>query len=277
MHCKDVSIRDVDIPLSEDRISEFLKGWTAYVRTGYLILRNGNDLAVVRLTKEDKDDLFRKVERIEILSLPNETVFVKDNNMDVLNLPAMASLQSKHPGKTVVVEGMFSHVNFVQNLNMMRLRVIDNIPPEPSKLGVLVRTALSSGFVDMPIVAEFIDVDIAERIDEVKTEGVMFPCRVSGLTSDLPSYFLDEAPKLDHDVTLIGCNLSQRIFHSVYGRNAKFINVCPADLTLDDGVKTIVKCCKIKEGHVIEGDVAKVPWGATVPEVVDALIDLFSE
>lgn len=277
MHCKDVSIRDVDIPLSEDRISEFLKGWTAYVRTGYLILRNGNDLSVVRLTKEDKDDLFRKVERIEILSLPNETVFVKDNNMDVLNLPAMASLQSKHPGKTVVVEGMFSHVNFVQNLNMMRLRVIDNIPPEPSKLGVLVKTALSSGFVDMPIVAEYIDVDIAERIDEVKTEGVMFPCRVSGLTSNLSSYFLDEAPKLDHDVTLIGCNLSQRIFHSVYGRNAKFINVCPADLTLDDEVKTIVKCCKIKEGHVIEGNVAKVPWGATVPEVVDALIDLFSE
>ena len=77
------------------------------------------------------------------------------------------------------------------------------------------------------------------------------------------------------DSTLIGCHLSQRIFRSLYGRDIPFINVCPADY-VEPGVKTIVKCCKVKQGHELDGDVVRVPWGATVPEVVDAINALFS-
>ncbi len=275
MHCKDVSVRDVDFPLDEKNISELMESWTAYVRTGYLVLRNGNDLAVIELIKEDKDDLFRKVEGFTILSLPKDTIFIKDPDMDVLNRPAMAVLQDRYPDKTIVVEGMFSHINFIHELKTKRLRVIDNVPPEPSKLGVLVKIALSSGFVEHPISTEYVDIRMGDKVKDVGTEGVMFPCRVSGLTADMPVYFLDEAPELAHEVTLIGCNLSQRIFRSVYGEEARFINVCPSDNVPDDGIKTIVKCCKIKEGHVIEGNTAMVPWGATVPEVVGAINDLF--
>jgi hypothetical protein len=222
-------------------------------------------------------DLFRGLEGYEVLSLPEDTVLVEDPGMDVLNMPALAAVQAAHPGKTVVVRGMFSHVNFVRGLAPLRLRVVDNVPPSPSKLGVLVRKALDSGFVDLPVIPEDTDIDMAGKLSEVRTGSVMFPCRVSGLSADIPYCFLDDAPRDPGDATLIGCNLSKRVFESLYGREPPFVNVCPMDLAGDTGIPTIVKCCKIKEGHRIEGRTAMVPWGATVPEVAGALNALFSE
>lgn len=275
MHCKDVSMHDVDIPLDREHISELMRGWTAYVRTDDLVLRNGDSYAVVRLVKSQEPGLFRKVVDFEILSLPEETVYVEEPDMDVLNTPALAALQARHPGKAVVVRGMFSHINFIKDIEPQRLMVVDNVPPSPAKLGVLVDVALGSGFVDHPIVKEERIIDMAEKVSEVRTGAVMFPCRVSNLHADIPFCFLDDAPEDPGDVTLIGCHLSQRIFRSLYDRDVAFVNVCPAD-HIEPGVKTIVKCCKVKQGHELDGDVVRVPWGATVPEVVDAINALFS-
>ncbi|MDR2698696.1 MAG: hypothetical protein LBB30_03340 [Candidatus Methanoplasma sp.] len=246
-----------------------------YVRTEYLVLRNGKELAVVRVSKEGSDGLFRKVKDVEIVSLPKDTVFVSDPQIDVLNVPALASVQNRHPGMTVVIEGMFSYISFVHDMDTMRLRAVDNIPPGPSRLRVLVGTALSSGLIDRPVVPEYTDIDLTEKIRCVGTEAVMFPCRVSGLKADMPFYFLDAATEMEHEVTLIGCDLSDRIFRALYRKSAPFINVCPADAVPNDGVRTIVRCCGVKEGHAIEGNTAKVPWGATVPEVIDAINALF--
>ena len=268
-------MHDVDIPLDREHISELMRGWTAYVRTDDLVLRNGDSYAVVRLVKSQEPGLFRKVVDFEILSLPEETVYVEEPDMDVLNTPALAALQARHPGKAVVVRGMFSHINFIKDIEPLRLMVVDNVPPSPAKLGVLVDIALGSGFVDHPIVKEERIIDMAEKVSEVRTGAVMFPCRVSNLHADIPFCFLDDAPEDPGDVTLIGCHLSQRIFRSLYDRDVPFVNVCPADY-VEPGVKTIVKCCKVKQGHELDGDLVRVPWGATVPEVVDAINALFS-
>lgn len=276
MHCKDVSMKEVDFPITAESIAKMMDGWVAYVRTEFLVLKHDSEYAVVELHKESGNDLFRKLKGYDIVSLPDDTVFYEDPLLDVLNTPALAELQSKFPGKTVVMRGMFSHINFVKDLIPEKLMIVDNVPPYPSKLGVLVRRALESGFIDHPIVCEDRIIDMADKIPEVRTEAVMFPCRVSHLSSDKPFYFLDDAPELKHEVTLIGCHLSKRIYTSLYGSDVPFINVCPADYT-DPNVKTIVKCCKIKNGHQIDGNTVRVPWGATVPEVVDAINDLFSQ
>ena len=275
MHCKDVSMHEVDIPLTRESIASLLEGWKSYVRTDALILKSGDDYAVVEFDKKSGDGLFRDLEHYTIASLPEDTVFVEDPQMDVLNLPAMAVLQSQHPGKAVVVRGMFSHISYVKDLEPLRLTVVDNVPPEPAKLGVLVRMALASGFVDLPIIVEERIIDMAAKVPEVKTPAVMFPCRVSNLSADIPYYFLDDAPEVQEEVTLIGCNLSKRIYRELYHRDVPHINVCPADNVVE-GEKTIVKCCKVKQGHEKDGDVVRVPWGATVPEVVGAINDLFS-
>lgn len=275
MHCKDVSMHEVDFPLNPDTISGLMDGWTSYVRTEALVLRNGDEYAVVELHKNPGKGLFRTLESYDIVSLPADTVFEEDPELDVLNLPAMAAVQARHPGKTVVVRGMFSHISYVRDLEPLRLRVVDNVPPSPSKLGVLVRMALASGYVELPVVPEELIIDMATKVREVGTEGVMFPCRVSHLTADRPFCFLDDAPEDPGDVTLIGCHLSKRIFGELYHREVPFINVCPADYVRPEEM-TIVKCCKVKQGHERDGNVVRVPWGATVPEVVDAINDLFS-
>jgi len=277
MHCKDVSVRDVDIELNKANIAKLMKNWTAYTRAEHLILRNGNDHAVIKLEKEDKLELFKKVTGFKMVALPKDTIFVDIPDADVVNIPTLASIQNKYPKKTVIVRGMFSHISFVSGMKCTKLNVVDNVPPSPSKLGVLVRAALATGFIEHPIVVNDVIIDMAEKIKDVRTEAIMFPCKVSGLTADIPVYFLDEAPRLSHNVTLIGCDLSKRIFYSLYRRDVPFINVCPMDDIADSNTKTIVKCCKIKEGHKIDGNVAKVPWGATIPEVVAALNDLFSK
>ena len=276
MHCKDVSVKDVPVKLTERTISDMMKDWTAYVRAEYLILRNGNDHAVVKIEKTKGKELFSKVTGFKIISLPSDTVFADIPDADVVNVPVLAKIQNEHPGKTVVVRGMFSHISFVSGMRCMRLNVVDNVPPSPSKLGTLVRTALATGFIEHPVIVNDVIVDMADKTADVTTEGVMFPCKVSGLKADIPTYYLDEFPDLEHDVTLIGCDLSERIFTSLYRRKAKLINVCPADNVPNTAERAIVKCCRIKEGHKIDGNVAKVPWGATVPEVVRAINDLFS-
>ena len=274
MHCKDVSMRDVDVPLDEDSIGDLMGSWTSYVRTDDLVLRNGDDYAVVELLKAPGNGLFRKVVGYRIVSLPGDTVFLDLPDLDVLNTPALAAVQAEHPGKAVVVRGMFSHINYIKDVVPQRLVVVDNVPPSPSKLGMLVRMALASGYADHPIVPEDRIIDMADKLSEVGTDAVMFPCRVSNLSADIPYYFLDDAPEVDDEVTLIGCHLSKRIYTALYGGDVPFINVCPADY-VDPSEKTIVKCCKVKTGHELDGNVVRVPWGATVPEVVEALNDLF--
>ena len=159
-------------------------------------------------------------------------------------------------------------------LKPLYLHVVDNVPPSPAKLSVLVKKALDSGYVEYPIIPVEHVIDMEEKVKDASNDDIVFPCKVSGLESGGRTFYLDCAPEIDGEVTLIGCNLSKRIFESLYHRTPEFINVCPADFASGYG-KCIVKCCKVKNGHTIDGEIAQVPWGATVPEVVDAINHLF--
>ncbi|HUT26457.1 MAG TPA: hypothetical protein VMW85_00205 [Methanomassiliicoccales archaeon] len=274
-HCKDVSMRQVDFPLTRENIMKEFQGKIAYTRTDFMVLRHGDETATVRVIKKNGKDLFRSITDLEIISLPEDTVFVHDEEIDVLNVSQLARLVRKNDGRTVVVYGMFSHVSFLKTDHILDLRVLDVVPPTPSKLAVLVERALSSGHIEKPIVPHFVDIDIMEKERQVKTPGVIFPCRASGLTSEKKMFFLDETPEIDVESTLIGCDLSKRIFAHIYRRPVESLDICPQNLAPKDDMPTIVKCCKVKEGCAIEGNVASVPWGATMLDVVKALQALF--
>ncbi|MFA5314251.1 MAG: hypothetical protein WC375_13195 [Methanomassiliicoccales archaeon] len=276
-HCKDVSFREVDFDLTENNIRSGSEGKFAYTRTDYMILRHGEDTAVIRVHKANGKDLFRAVTKVDVVSLPADTVFIRDERIDVLNVADLSELVQSHGGKTVVVSGMFNHVSFLKADELLRLRVFDVVPPSPSKLSVLVRKAMSSGMVELPIVTEQVDIDLNEKERMVQTDAVIFPCRASGLVSKKRMYYLDETPDLEGDVTLIGCDLSRRIFRSIYGKDVPSVDMCPKNLVKDDGMPTIIKCCKVKVGHEIVGNIACVPWGATVQDVAGALKALFEK
>lgn len=278
MHCKDISVRSVDLPLTERSISSLMKDWMAYKRAEYLVLEHDGGYAVLKIHKTMGEGLFGRVTDYEIVSLPEDTVYAERPDTDVLNLPALASLQAEFPGKAVVVKGLFSHISFIKDITPLRLRIIDSVPPHPSKLGYLTKVALASGYVDLPIIPEEHILDFAEESKKATTGMVMFPCCGSGTVGDRPCCYLDQVPDIEgKDITLVGCNLSKRIFSELYGKDVPFIDVCPRDRVPDDGVKTIVKCCRIKTGYETDGNIVMVPWGATVPEIVDAIHALFGK
>jgi hypothetical protein len=270
-HCKDVAVKNVDFPLTPEDIARHVKGKKAYTRCDHYVLRNVDDWAVVRVVKADGKELFRPIIEHEVISLPSDTIFVDDPSVDVLNIPAMAAVAQQHPSLTVVVQGTFNHISFIQPTEIVPLQVLDLVPPSPSKLSVLVDRALAAGLVDRPVVPRFHDINLNMLADDVATEAVMFPCHASGLRSDRPSYYLDQVPNVDREVTLIGCELSHRIYRSLYPDDIARIEMCPQELAPRDGRPRLVKCCKVRDGYQIKGDTAIVPWGATVREVADAI------
>jgi hypothetical protein len=276
-HCKDVSVRKADFELTEDEIARHTVRKKAYTRTEFIILKHDDQYAVVRVFKEGGVELFRPISAHKIVSLPDSTVFIHDEAIDVLNRPQMAGVALRYPGKTVVVQGLFNHVSFVQGSEVLELYVLDVVPPRPAKLTHLVKRALDAGLVDLPIVVKEEAVDLNELERRVQTPTVVFPCRASGLESKKTVFFLDETPRIEGKATLVGCELSLRIFQSIYKKKPEFVSMCPREFAPKDGKKRLVKCCRVKEGFELEGNLAIVPWGATVTDVVQAIRALFKE
>lgn len=137
--------------------------------------------------------------------------------------------------------------------------------------------ALGSILFESSIVPIVENIDLNQLARSANTPGIIFPCRASGITSNKSIYFLDETPEIKEECTLVGCDLSGRIFASVYRKRIGRINMCPRDLAPKDGLPRIVKCCKVKERYELDGRTAVVPWGATVKEVAEAVQVLFGQ
>jgi hypothetical protein len=141
----------------------------------------------------------------------------------------------------------------------------------------LVRTVLENDLQEVYVRFSTVELDLNSFATQVETKITMYPCRASGLVTGKRVMYLDETPPLSpeevKEVTLIGCSLSARIFHEIYGADPKLINMCPQDLVGQMGIQgpVLLKCCKVKEGFEPRGMVGVVPWGARSSEVSGAL------
>ena len=98
MHCKDVSVREVDFPLTEENIVRMFRSWTAYPRPEAMVLITGSEYATVCIEKEKGTGLFSPVVSFEIISLPETTAYFEDPSLVVLIDPALVRIQERHPG-----------------------------------------------------------------------------------------------------------------------------------------------------------------------------------
>lgn len=276
-HCKEVSVKSVDFELTEKNIKEFFRGKRAYIRTRYYIFQSGKDWAVALIVRKPSNGILQEIASVHILCLPQDTSFVDDESLEVLSASAMGSLREKMGTKCVVVRGKAEHVSFFIEEPPYEITLFDVVPPVPSKLVSLVQAALETDLQDRYVRFRSVELDLNDVAAKVQSKITMFPCRASGLGKEKEALFLDETPALSpeqlKEVTLIGCSLSARIFKAVYGVEPNLINICPQDLLNGREIKgpVLVKCCKVKEGFDIKGDVAIVPWGARVPDVIGAL------
>lgn len=276
-HCKEVSVRSVDFELTEENIKRFLSGKRAYIRTRFYVFNSGDEWAVVAIEKIEANSVLKTIGSVRILSLPDETSFVDDPTLEVLSASRMGALQRETGKRCIVVRGRAEHISFFLEEEPKRLTVFDVVPPSPSKLVGMVDAVLESDLQDLCVSYSLVEADLNEIAGAVSSGSVMFPCRASGLRSALPTRYLDETKELSEEelsaVTLVGCSLSARIFKAVYGREPKLLNMCPKDLARARGIQgpVLVKCCRVKEGFEVDGDMAIVPWGTRSSEVAAAL------
>lgn len=276
-HCKEVSVRSVDFELTEENIKGFLSGRRAYIRTTFYIFNSGDEWAVATVDKGEANSVLKPVSSVRVLSLPEETAFVDDPGLEVLSASRMGALQREKGRKCVVVRGKAEHISFFIEEEPRRLTVFDVVPPSPSKLVSMVEAVLESDLQDVCVSYSVVEADLNDVAAAVTSGSVMFPCRASRLQSELPTRYLDETKDLSESeldgVTLVGCSLSARIFKAVYGREPNMLNMCPRDLAKSMGIQgpVLVKCCRVKEGFQLDGDMAVVPWGTRLSEVSAAL------
>jgi len=278
-HCGDVGVAEVQFDLTEQNLRKHFAGRRSYTRTKFYAVTNGREWSVVQVSKKPTKKLFQSIESVKVVSLPERTRFVREPELDVLDMGHLLKVQSRHPGKLVVFQGRFEHVSFVDVKLPAKIRIIDVVPPSPSKLETLIRDLLGAEKKSLSIDTKL--VDIAQLTKENQEGTLIMPCRASyeGISGKPKGkrFYLDQAPPLTEeqvrDSLLVGCPLSARIFEELYKAKPRLANICVRETVMVSASDppTIARCCKVKEGVEVDGRMVLVPWGANFCEVAEAL------
>jgi hypothetical protein len=273
-----VSFQPYDGEMDAAVIERYLLDREVYRRTDIIILHSARqEYAVAAVQRAGSETLFTAVEKVEILALPDNCVFITDPNTDPANRSALAKLAIDHGvslDQTAIVVGAFDHINIIHHPKPLVLRVIEVVPPEPPKLYHMVEQVLS--YADLPpILLELETIDLRNLADTVAPEAYLVPCRSGGLT-DLSAavYFLDERPKHRQNWTLLGCERSLQFHRHYYGDEPPRVEMCPHKLLNPDEKATILKCCLLEYDIEQEGNVMIVPWGSDLKIIEKALRQL---
>ncbi|HVB75998.1 MAG TPA: hypothetical protein VNE38_20795 [Ktedonobacteraceae bacterium] len=275
-----VSVQRFDGPLTADAITSLLLSRDAYRRTDFIVLRDEDaQTAVVAITRADGESLFSQITSVEVLALPDTCVFVTRPDVDPANRSALAEAAHElgiGSAGTLVVQGLYDHVNFIHHPNPLVVRVVEVAPPEPPKLYGLARHVLS--YADLPpIRLELERIEVRDLADSVRPEAYLVPCRSGGL-DDLPAqvYFLDEHPAR-HAWTMIGCERSLQFHRHFYGDEPPRVEMCPRRIAGERAESTLLKCCLLETHIEQDGNMMVVPWGADLAMVEAALRTLAKE
>lgn len=273
-----LSVQDVGIPLTPERIGDLLRGREIYRRTAYLALRNGPDTALVAVRPESTEPLMSPVAEYRVLAGPEQTVFIQDPATDVGNATSLAvtALAHARPGALAyLIQGKFEHVNFIWRPAPVRITVTEVIPPHPPKLLAMAEQVVRYD-EDLPPIEFRLDaVDVDDLMAANRAGHYLLPCRGSGLSPTEPTSFLDTHPDFDPAWLLIGCERSRQFHRHFYGSEPRAVDLCPRARSAGDGGDqsglVLTKCCLLERGIEVEPNRAVVPWGSNLDEVRAAL------
>lgn len=270
-----LSVQEVEIPLTPQRIEDLLRQREIYRRTAFLVLRNGAATALVAVRPVSTEPLFSPVAEVRVLSGPDTTVWVDDPDVDVGNASALAASAKRNRVEhalAYVVRGRFEHVNFVWRPAPVTVRVTEVTPPHPPKLHAMAEQVVAFD-EDLPPVELVPDVvDVLRLAADNAAPHYLLPCRGSGVELGAGVSFLDTHPPYRPDWLLIGCDRSVAFHEHFYGGRPARVDLCPkARSARDDGTPVLTKCCLLERGVEVAGRRAVVPWGANLDEVRAAL------
>jgi hypothetical protein len=274
---REVSVTDVDVPLTEDALRGLLTSRPVYRRSDHLVARNGGRTALVGLVRGATTGLFSAVDDVVLLAEPSETAYVRRPDVDTAVPSALLAVAlTDAPGaRCVVVEGRYGHVSFVLDPAPVRVHVLDVVPPEPAKLVDQLTRALGAadelpGVQLVPHV-----VPLASLLPAEPAEAYLFPCRGGGMAvPGAEVAYLDEVPPR-RDWTLVGCARSRAIHDFFYDGDVRQVDMCPRTLAarvdVPPGEVLLTKCCLFEDRIEVDGRTVIVPWGASFGELRQGL------
>jgi hypothetical protein len=269
-----VAVHDFEAALTEANIRHYHLGKEVYWKTEFVVLKHHDRFAVIALQKApQRNGFFQIVCDVEVVAFPDECHYLVAPSIDPLNRSQLASA-ARAAGvghdQTLIVWGLFDHVNFLHRPNPLHLRVAEIVPPEPPKLYEVARMVMQ--YADLPpIVLDFVPIDLRTLAAAARTSSYLVPCRSGGLDS-LPGkvYYLDQRPAHRADWTLLGCTMSLEFHRHIYGDTPPHIDFCPKSLHGDDPLPTLIKCSLVEQVEQ-RGSVVVVPWRSEQHQVVEAL------
>src|SRR6185503_10965314 len=112
---RQVSVQPYHGPMTAEAIAKHLLGKDSYRRTRYVVLEQGQTCAIAAVSRESEEPLFSPITAVEVLALPDTCLLIQDESVDSGNpnaLAAKALALGLGPEATLVVHGMYGHVNF---------------------------------------------------------------------------------------------------------------------------------------------------------------------
>jgi hypothetical protein len=271
-----VAVTSFDGELDEGSLARHFVGREAYRRTRFIVVRNGDETAIVAVQKESEEPLFSPIMALQLLVGPAECAYIEDPEVDTAVPTALArAALSQVPGKRgVVVQGRFAHVSFIIDPVPLRVTVREVVPPYPPKLLDQAQRVLGLAETLPPI--ELVpDVVEFDQLAQVSTAtNYLLPCRGGGVSIEGATVrYLDERPAREAWL-LLGCERSEQIHESFYGERAPQVDICPRKRPGGGGA-TLAKCCLLETHNEVDADrTVVVPWGASLALIADALATL---
>jgi hypothetical protein len=276
-----LSVQEVDFRLTESAVLDYLDGREVYRRTDFLALRSAGETVLVAVRKENLEPLFSPVVEARVLAGPDQTAWVESADTDVGNATALAAAADSGARASVVL-GRYQHVNFIWEPAPIRVRVTEVVPPYPPKLFAQAQQVVAYD-EDLPPVDLVLDaVDVHRLAADHPAAEYLLPCRGSGTELGGAVAYLDTRPAVRGDWTLIGCERSVQFHQHFYGDEPVRVDMCPRKrVEAEPGAirarpdprvgVTLTKCCLIERGLEVDGDLAVVPWGASLDEIREGL------
>ena len=269
--------------LDPDWLERYFVGREAYMRTRFIVARCGEESALVEIDRPESSDLFSPIERVRVLAGAEQCRYVIAPDADVGVPSQLAAIAMAHRDVScVVAEGRYSHVSFILNPDPLVLRVLDIVPPFPSKLLDQVQRELDMAEDLPPVVVDPVLVDSRAQLREASESlpsQVLVPCRGSGIELEgVQVSYLDERPEAE-DWTLLGCARSHQIHKWFYGSSPATVDICPNRFLGNDkegsskngNDEVLTRCCLLQEGFDVRQRATFVPWGSSLTEVREAL------
>ncbi len=269
-----LSVQEVDVALTEQSLLAFLIGREVYRRSEYLVLRHGEETALVAVRKESEAPLFSPVIEARVLAGPEQVVSIEAPETDAGNATALARVALAHTqpdAVAYVVTGRYEHVNFIWRPAPVRVRVTEVVPPTPPKLLAMAEQVVAFDEDLPPIELVLEAVDIPELAAAHPASSYLLPCRGAGTELGAPVSYLDTRPADRADWLMIGCERSLQFHRHFYGDEPPRVDLCPRRRTASLDDPTLAKCCLLERGVEYEGTRAVVPWGSNLDEIRAAL------